>query len=220
MSDRRPGGPLPGSGGLRDVGAAAGRGVDDSLRAGRGDGSRDTRDTLRLFVAGDLPREIRGAIEDWQEAQLAPRRELRLNRSLHLTLCFLGDVACEAVPGIVAALGAIDFAAVPLTPAEALFLPERGPKRVVALRLDDPTGALVRLQGAVSAALAALGVYEPEGRPYLPHLTVARFRRKGQPFSLQNVNIAEFRLGRVVLYSSLLERGGAVHTPLEIFPAS
>jgi 2'-5' RNA ligase len=196
----------------RDSGTASGRQGDD--------GPGTPRDTSRLFVAGELPGDVRLAIEAWQEAQLAPQRELRLNRSLHLTLCFLGDVASHAVPGIAAALAALDFAAVPLTPAETLFLPERGPKRVVALRLDDPTGALVRLQGAVSAALTARGVYEPERRPYLPHLTVARFRRKGHPFPLQNVNIPEFRLGRVVLYSSLLERGGAVHTPLEIFPAS
>jgi len=178
------------------------------------------RATLRLFVAGELPREVRRAIAAWQEAQLAPRRELRLNRSLHLTLCFLGDVATEAVPGIAEALRDVRFAPVPLTPAEALFLPERGPKRVVALRLDDPSGALGDLQSRVSAALAALRVCEPERRPYLPHLTVARFRQKGHPFPLQNVTIPEFRLGRVVLYSSLLERGGAVHTPLEIFPAS
>jgi 2'-5' RNA ligase len=212
MSGGRAGGPRPGAEGPRDAGTAAGRPGDD--------GARVPRDTLRLFVAGELPRDVRRAIAAWQEAQLAPRPELRLNRSLHLTLCFLGDVARAAVPGIATALGAIDFAAVPLTPVEALFLPERGPKRVVALRLDDPTGARVGLQGAVSAALVALAVYEPERRPYLPHLTVARFRQKGHPFPLQNVNIPEFRLGRVVLYSSLLERGGAVHTPLEIFPAS
>ncbi|MBN2204081.1 MAG: RNA 2',3'-cyclic phosphodiesterase [Thermoleophilia bacterium] len=212
MSGRRAGDPRPGSRGPHDGETASGRAGDD--------GSRAPRDTLRLFVAGELPGDVRRAIAAWQEAQLAPRRELRLNRSLHLTLCFLGDVAREAVPGIATALRAVRFGAVPLTPAEALFLPERGHKRVVALRLDDPTGALVRLHGAVSAGLEALGLYEPERRPYLPHLTVARFREKGHPFPLQNVNIPEFRLGRVVLYSSLLERGGAVHTPLEIFPAS
>ncbi len=184
------------------------------------EGPGATRDTLRLFVAGELPGDVRRAIAAWQEAQLAPRPELRLNRSLHLTLCFLGDVARDAVPGISAALHEVRVEPLPLKAVEALFLPAGGAKRVVALRLDDPSGALVRLQGEVSAALAALGVYEPERRPYLPHLTVARFRRKGHPFPLQNVNIPEFRLGSVVLYSSLLERGGAVHTPLEIFPAS
>jgi 2'-5' RNA ligase len=177
-------------------------------------------EALRLFVAGELPSGVATAIAAWQAAQLAPWRELRLNTSLHLTLCFLGDVRRDAVPDIVTALREVRFAAVPLQPAGVIFLPERGPKRVVALRFDDANGALGHLQSEVSATLAALGVYEPERRPYLPHLTVARFRRKGHPFSLQNVTIEGFLMERVVLYSSLLERAGAVHTPLEIFPAS
>ncbi len=178
------------------------------------------RAALRLFVAGELPEEVRRAIAAWQETELAQRDELRPNRSLHLTLCFLGDVARDAVPGIVAALRAVPVAPLPLVPDELIFLPERGPRRIVALRLADPTGMLADLQSQVSAALAALGVYEPERRAYLPHLTVARFRRKGHPFSLHNVNIPAFQMARIVLYSSLLERGGAVHTPLETFPAS
>src|SRR5665648_105329 len=67
---------------------------------------------------------------------------------------------------------------------------------------------------------AGAGLFEPRGRPWLPHLTVARFRRSCQPFPLQNVNIPQFCVVRVVLYSSLLERAGAVHTPLAVFPAS
>jgi len=190
-----------------------------SPRPRRGDAA-SRRSTSRLFVAGELPGEVRRLLAAWQQAELASRGEVRVNRSLHLTLCFLGDVADEVVPDVAAALRAVRFAPVPLTPAEVLFLPERGPRRVVALRLDDPSGTLADLQAQVAAALAALEVCEPERRPYLPHLTVARFRGKGHPFSLHNVNIPEFRLERVVLYSSLLEASGAVHTPLEIYPAS
>ena len=90
----------------------------------------------------------------------------------------------------------------------------------MALELDDPAGRLRRLQAEVSARLAAEGLYEPEKRPWLPHVTVARFRRPGHPFSLQNVNIGGFGVVRMVLYSSHLERAGAVHTPVADFPAS
>jgi 2'-5' RNA ligase len=185
-------------------------------------GARDgaSRETLRLFVAGELPSAVVAEITAWQAEQLASRRELRVNKSLHLTLCFLGAVSRDAVADIVAALHEVRFSAAPLRPVEVVFLPDRGLKRVVALRFADATGALGRLQSEVSASLAALGVYEPERRPYLPHLTVARFRRQGHPFSLQNVTITRFLMERMVLYSSLLERVGAVHTPLEIFPAS
>ena len=90
----------------------------------------------------------------------------------------------------------------------------------VALELDDPSGELRRVQAEVSAGLAAEGLYEPEKRPWLPHVTVARFRHPGHPFSLQNVNIGSFGVVRMVLYSSHLERAGAVHTPVADFPAS
>ena len=86
------------------------------------------------------------------------------------------------------------------------------------MHLADPGGALAATQRSVSDALYHLGVYAPEKRPWLAHLTVARFRRPGQPFSLQNVNIAPFGLPSVILYASVLERGGAVHTPLATFP--
>ncbi len=95
----------------------------------------------------------------------------------------------------------------------AVFLPAARRRRVVALRVRHPSGTLSKLQSDVSAALAAEALYEPEKRPWLPHVTVARFRRPGQPFSLQNVNIGAFGVVRMVLYSSHLNRGGAVHTP-------
>jgi len=143
-----------------------------------------------------------------------------VSASLHLTLAFLGDVDRAHVPAIEQALAAIAWKPATVRVGEPLFLPRHGGKRVLALALVAPAGALAELQADVSAALVAAGVYEPERRPWLPHVTVARFRRPGHPFSLQNVNIGEFGGVRMVLYSSLLERAGAVHTPVAVFPAS
>jgi 2'-5' RNA ligase len=170
-------------------------------------------------VACDLPDEVAAAVGRWQDRELHPHDDLRLAHTLHLTLCFLGDVAAGRLDDVSAALGALELPALPTAFTEPLFLPERGAKRVVALRLDDPGGALAKTQQAVSDALARLGVSTPERRPWLPHLTVARYRRPGHPFSLQNVTIGAFGLPSVILYASLLERAGAVHTPLASFPA-
>ena len=173
----------------------------------------------RLFVACDLPPEIAAAVGRWQERELRPHDDLRLVRTLHLTLCFLGSVAADRLDDLTVALSALKLPALPAAIGEPLFLPQRGAKRVVALRLDDPVGALAETQRAAAAALARLGVYTPERRPWLPHLTVARYRRAGHPFPLQNVTIGGFGLPSVILYASLLERAGAVHTPLASFPA-
>ena len=125
-------------------------------------------------------------------------------------------VACDLPPEVASAVGRWQSAEL----GQPLFLPQGGAKRVVALPLDDPTGALAATQRVVSACLTRRRLYAPGQRPWLAHLTVARFRRPGHPFSLQNVTISGFGLPSVILYASLLERGGAVHTPLATFPTS
>ena len=174
----------------------------------------------RLFVACDLPTDVAAAVGRWQQAELAGRDELRVASSLHVTLCFLGDFAERRVAQIAAALGGLALPALPTAIGEPLFLPRRGARRVVALPLDDPAGALVATQRSVSDALYRLGVYTPQKQPWLAHVTVARFRRPGHPFPLQNVTIDAFGLPSVILYASLLKRGGAVHTPLATFPTA
>ncbi len=175
---------------------------------------------LRLFVACDLPTDVERAVAVWQRAELAPHEGLRVLLTLHLTLAFLGDIDADRVPDLRRVLAGVRWRRAECRLKEPLFLPAHGRRRVVALELDDPSGNLRRLQAEVSNGLAAEGLYEPEKRPWLPHVTVARFRRPGNPFSLQNVNIGAFGVVRMVLYSSHLERAGAVHTPVADFPAS
>jgi 2'-5' RNA ligase len=175
---------------------------------------------LRLFVACDLPRAAERAVRTWQHEELAPHEDLRIAATLHFTLAFLGSVDATKVPDLQRILGGITWTRPECSFVEPRFLPARGKRQVVALELEDPAGRLRDLQAKVSAGLAAEGLYEPERRPWLPHVTVARFRRPGHPFSLQNVNIGAFGVVRMVLYSSHLERAGAVHTPVADFPAS
>ena len=175
---------------------------------------------LRLFVACDLPHEAERAVAAWQHAELSRYDDLRVMPTLHLTLAFLGGIDRARVADLERVLAGVEWRRTECRFKEPLFLPAHGKRRVVALELDDPAGTLRRLQADVSAGLAAEGLYEPEKRPWLPHVTVARFRRPGHPFSLQNVNIGAFGVVRMVLYSSDLTRTGAVHTPLADFPAS
>lgn len=179
-----------------------------------------TEEHWRLFVACPLPPDVERAVAAWQRDELEDHEGLRVSRNPHITLVFLGDVDRRRLPVITAALGEVRFSPITVAFSGPLFLPPRGPARVLALAVDDPSGALTALQGDIARRLAATGVYRPEKRPYLPHVTVARYRRPGERFSLQNVTIPEYCLDRVVLYSSLLERAGAVHTPIADFPAT
>lgn len=173
---------------------------------------------MRLFVAAELPRQVRTEVGRWQRRSLAGHPEVRICDNLHVTLSFLGDTPTDRVPQILAALGTLEMSPLCVALGGPFFLPKRGLKTVVALPVVDPSEALVRLQSVISEVLIELGVLSPVSRAFLPHLTVARFRRRGPAFSLQNVNVKRFGLPSVILYSSVLEKGGAVHTPLATFP--
>ena len=180
----------------------------------------DAASPVRLFVAAGLPADALAAVREWQRSELGGRPDLRVTQALHVTLCFLGDTPAEAVSDIAAALAGVPVGDLEVELGDVIFLPRRGRKSVVALRVEDPSGGLVRIQADMSARLIDLRVLRPEARPYLPHLTVARYRRPGHPFPLQNVNFRRLCLPSVILYSSKLEKGGAVHTPLATFPAT
>jgi 2'-5' RNA ligase len=98
---------------------------------------------------------------------------------------------------------------------EGIWLPPRRP-RVLAVSLGDRSAALVGLQAALSDALAQGGWYQPEKRPYLGHVTVARaargFRQPRAPLP-PSPGLA-FTASSVTLYRSRLLRSGARYEPL------
>ncbi len=131
----------------------------------------------RLFVALELPAVVRTALHQWRSERLAGVPGLRLTapEALHLTLCFLGSKLVGEIAGIAQACSsvAVECSRPVLGLGEPVWLPRRRP-RLVAIGLEDGPGALASLQSSVAAALEAGGWYEPEQRPFRPHVTVAR----------------------------------------------
>ena len=81
---------------------------------------------------------------------------------------------------------------------------------------EDDDGAAGRLAANLHARLAGLGVYEPEKRPWLPHLTVLRFR---QPPRLEPElpSVPPFSPSDAALYHSVLRSGGAQYEVVDAF---
>ena len=178
--------------------------------------------SARLFVALELPEDARAAVVDWQaEAFGSLSRSVRLVRpaALHVTLAFLGHHPEESV----AAIGAAGFArlgghaAPELTATGVKPVPPRRP-RLWAVDLEDPEGRAAAVQAAVQAPLVEGGWYEPEKRPFWPHLTVARLRAHERPprVTIDPPAVA-FVAPEVVLYRSRLSRAGAEYEPLARF---
>jgi RNA 2',3'-cyclic 3'-phosphodiesterase len=159
---------------------------------------------VRLFVALDLPEPVRAALPVPEPD--GPWRAVPA-QSLHVTLAFLGSL--PSPEPVVAAMPAVLPAGGELRLGRARLLPPRRP-RVLAVELEDPSGSCGAVQAAVAGALAGAGLYEPEHRRWLPHVTVGRARGpvdRGAP--LPAVEPVAFRAETVTLYRSHLGRAPA-----------
>jgi 2'-5' RNA ligase len=171
---------------------------------------RDER--LRLFCALRLPHDAREAIAAWQLAAL-PAGEVRhvAPANLHVTLAFLGTRPATDVDEILGALrAAAARAAVPVLGAGRY----RETRSVGMVVLDDDEGRAAELAADLHARLEALGVYRPESRPWLPHVTVARFRRR-PGLRIDPPGLGRFSPSDAALYNSVLRSGGAQYDVLE-----
>ena len=103
--------------------------------------------------------------------------------SLHVTLVFLGYQYERDVERIAERPSRRAFEPCELQAEEVRGVP-RGRPRLLALQLADPAGALARWQAALSERLHEARLYEPEKRPFWPHVTLARAKRGKPPRGL------------------------------------
>ena len=178
----------------------------------------------RLFVALDLPQDVRAGLVDWQRTALAdPAVRVVKPEALHITLVFLGYQAEKDVKEI--AKLALDVEA--QAPAvglvrEPVGVPRNRPR---LFALDAHSDETVALQSQVEANLVEAGFYKPEKRPFWTHLTVARVKPEApgsrkpaqvrtQPHALPEHMFRFFRPSRLVLFKSHLRPTGAEYEPL------
>jgi RNA 2',3'-cyclic 3'-phosphodiesterase len=179
----------------------------------------------RLFVALDIPEQVREAIVAWQGRALEdPALRPMRPESLHFTLVFLGYHPEKEIDAIASAALVSGAKAPEMTlRAEPIGVPRGKHPRLFALGAESP--AAVELQGRVSDSLQAADFYEPEKRPFWPHLTVARIRpeKRGSrrparvekpPQPLPGGFEHTFVAVRLSLYRSHLRPQGAEYEPL------
>jgi RNA 2',3'-cyclic 3'-phosphodiesterase len=127
-------------------------------------GSVSGDERLRLFLALTLPAATIDALADWQACELergGQTARIVPRENLHITLAFLGSRPAGELPAILDVLGR---AAADAEPVRFDVTGYRETRSVGMLTLGDE--------------LAGLGFYRPEARPWLPHVTVLRFRER------------------------------------------
>ena len=127
---------------------------------------------LRLFLALELPEDVAAALRAWGEKHLERGRAVD---SFHVTLAFLGSRPRSELDAIVGALRGSAREAAPFTLEPVRYRETRSVGMVV---LDDRSGEATRLATRLHARLEQLGLYRPEARSWLPHVTVLRFRER------------------------------------------
>jgi 2'-5' RNA ligase len=176
-------------------------------------GSVGGDEQLRLFCALRLPEHVLDAVEAWQGEHLRDGRIVP-REHLHLTLAFLGRRPATELPAIAAALAdaAGEGGEIVLSPRRY-----RETRSVGMLVLDDPTEESAKLARLLFDRLEALGVYQREKRPWLPHVTVLRFRsppRLDPPVP----ELGAFSPSDAAIYHSRLRPSGAQYDVLESVP--
>lgn len=133
------------------------------------------KQTQRLFVAIPVPEHISRKLEDWtldHKAQLRFRKWTH-PRDYHITLQFLGDTPAakrEALQNVLGEARAMPIS-LALNGAGTFGLPKA--PRVLWAAVAGNLQGLASLHMEVIKATRSIG-FEPEDRPYSPHITLAR----------------------------------------------
>jgi 2'-5' RNA ligase len=183
---------------------------------------------VRLFVALDIPEEVRTALGALIERLRPACRNARWVRveGAHITMKFIGEVPAEKAEVIKTALAAVPFTSPIKISFHGLgFFPSVRRPRVfwAGMEAGDKLGALA---ATIESALEPLGIVR-EQRAFSPHLTLARF---DSPVDLQHLHTAIAAAGPLEfggtiatefhLYQSVLKRGGAEYTRLATWRCS
>ena len=135
-------------------------------------GTVEGDDRLRLFLALELPRDVIDELRSWGSRHLVRGRPAA---SFHVTLAFLGSQPRSALDPVRLILRE-EAARVQTFRLEPVRYRET--RSVGMLVLADPSGEAARLADRLQCRLEDADLYRREARPWLPHVTVARFRER------------------------------------------
>lgn len=189
---------------------------------------------MRLFVAVELPEATVLLLQEEILClrQAGGRASWVRPEHMHLTLRFLGEVNEEQKT--IFSMRLRDLCAG--TPAFRLTVegfgafPNQHRPAVLWAGVREVTGKLAGLQREIEQTAQSIGL-DPDGKPFHPHVTLARIRELSGAAGLVEAvkNRAgrapvsfgdEFRAEAVALLRSDLKPGGPVHARLEEFPLS
>lgn len=169
----------------------------------------------RLFAGVDPPQAIKDQLLDVQEGVGGARWQTP--EQLHLTLRFIGEVDGRTADDVAAALAGLRHPRFDVALAGVGCFDRRGRPDALWVGLA-PHPPLRTLHDKVDRALACAGI-APEGRAYLPHITVARLKGGGGAIRgwverFGGVTSEPWPVDALTLWESRLGSAGAHYEPV------
>jgi RNA 2',3'-cyclic 3'-phosphodiesterase len=168
----------------------------------------------RLFVAIDLPDEVKNAVDGIVGRDLPGSRRVP-REQLHLTLRFIGDADKQMFQAVKRELATIRGAPFYLTIKGVGHFPPKREPRVLWVGVEE-SGQLNDLHKEIEQSLSNAGIAADERR-FSPHITISRLRESplAKVASIEerqrDFTAGPFPVEEFYLYSSLLTREGAIH---------
>ncbi len=176
---------------------------------------------MRVFIAIEIPEEIRGRLSAMQAELRSTASSARwvAAESAHLTLKFIGEISDKRREDIDAALAGLSWKEFPICVKGVGFFPgPRSPRIFWAGLQASPMEGLTQ---EIDARLDRAG-FDREKRAFRPHITLARAKtsrlentlvRAAERFG--ETDFGSFVADRFFLYQSTLKPTGAVYTKLK-----
>src|SRR5262245_7940729 len=176
---------------------------------------------MRVFVAIDLPNEIRDTLRGVQRELRSLTDSVRwvAPESIHITLKFVGEVPEKRIEDIDGALRGLTWKAFTVTVRGVGFFPGTRSPRVFWAGMEAPT--MQALAEHLDTRMERAG-FDKEKRAFRPHITIARAKDSRIDSSLvlaatdyEEHNFGSFTVDRVFLFKSTLKPSGAVYEKLK-----
>ena len=180
---------------------------------------------MRLFVAAEIPSTIRERLAELLKAlrEVSPQTRWVRPENLHVTLKFIGEVPQTKLAAIRAALAQVRSEQAVMMNFKGLgFFPNEEHPRVLWAGIDASPNLKI-LAADIEQATETLGIAS-EQRPFLPHLTLARFESQRLTVKLRAAiqenagrDFGSLHTNRFHLIESKLKPSGAEYTTVESF---
>jgi 2'-5' RNA ligase len=164
------------------------------------------RERVRIFVGLPVPPPAAAELAAWAAALDAPNARRVRPEDLHLTLAFLGHRPVGDLDVVVAVVDELGRFPAPVLEPERY----RETRSVGMLVLRDEAGRGAAIAEHAQRRLEDEGLYRREARPWLPHVTVLRFRRP-EGVRPDVTNVRSIAPSDAAAYLSILHPSGATY---------